>query len=181
MKLIVKLSIYLFAFIVVFAHIENVEAKRRNNREDSRESGGRQKQHNQQKQNRQGEDSVYEPGPSLDETASDSELVQAVNERRREDFVEGGSLVVVKILPDDTNGLEHQKWVVRLSNGELMQAVYNLDMCPRVPLRVGDVIAMGGQFIWTNKGGLLHWLHHDPRGRRPDGYVFVNGNYYCKE
>ncbi|WP_374035172.1 DUF3465 domain-containing protein [Bdellovibrio bacteriovorus] len=165
MKFITKISIYLFAFIVVFAHVETVEAKRRNNREQSWDSDVRQS----------------EPSASLDETASDSDLVRAVNDRRREDFVEGGSLTVVKVLPDDNSGLEHQKWVVRLSNGELMQAVYNLDMCPRVPLKVGDVIAMGGQFIWTNKGGLLHWLHHDPRGRRPDGYVYVNGQYYCKE
>ncbi|AFY00753.1 DUF3465 domain-containing protein [Bdellovibrio bacteriovorus] len=169
MKLITKISIYLFAFAVVFAHVETVEAKRRGNREESWD------------QNRQSEDSSYEQSASLDESASDSDLVRAVNDRRREDFVEGGSLTVVKILPDDSSGLEHQKWVVRLSNGELMQAVYNLDMCPRVPLKVGDVIAMGGQFIWTNKGGLLHWLHHDPRGRRPDGYVYVNGQYYCKE
>ncbi|ASD64430.1 DUF3465 domain-containing protein [Bdellovibrio bacteriovorus] len=181
MKFITKVSIYLFAFAVVFAHVETVEAKRRNNREESWDSEGRQKQNKQQKQNRQSEDSSYEPSASLDETASDSDLVRAVNDRRREDFVEGGSLTVVKVLPDDNSGLEHQKWVVRLSNGELMQAVYNLDMCPRVPLKVGDVIAMGGQFIWTNKGGLLHWLHHDPRGRRPDGYVYVNGQYYCKE
>ncbi|AHZ86355.1 hypothetical protein Bb109J_c1014 [Bdellovibrio bacteriovorus] len=169
MKFITKISIYLFAFVVVFAHVETVEAKRRNNHEESWEK------------NRQSEDSSYESGAFLDESASDSDLVRAVNERRREDFVEGGRLTVVKILPDDNSGLEHQKWVVRLSNGELMQAVYNLDMCPRVPLNVGDVIAMGGQFIWTNKGGLLHWLHHDPRGRRPDGYVYVNGQYYCKE
>jgi hypothetical protein len=115
----------------------------------------------------------------LDDRASDNDLIRAVNDRRRVNFVEGGSMVVTKLLPDDSSGLRHQKWVVRLSNGQQLQAVYNLDMCPRVSLKVGDRIAMGGQFVWTNQGGLLHWLHRDPRGNRPDGYVFANGKFYC--
>lgn len=117
--------------------------------------------------------------PSKPGISNDSKIVAAVTNRRRVDFVEGGGMVVVKLLPDDRNGLEHQKWVVRLSNGETMQAVYNLDMCEYVPLKVGDVVSMGGQFIWTNQGALLHWLHYDPRQNRPDGYVEVNGKVYC--
>lgn len=166
MKIWIKAVIYILAFGVVFSQMDSAEA----GRFDSQKN----------RHPKRGIDGIkYLTG--VESEASDYELVQAVNNRRSENFVEGGSLLVVKILPDDSHGLEHQKWVVRLSNGETMQAVYNLGMCPRVPVRVGDVISMGGQFIWTNKGGLLHWLHHDPRGRRPDGYVFVNGQFYCKE
>lgn len=109
----------------------------------------------------------------------DSEIVRAVVNRRRVDFVEGRGMVVIRTLADDTNGLRHQKWVVQLSNGSSMMAVYNLDMCERVALKVGDHVAMGGQFVWTNQGALLHWLHYDPRKTRPDGYVEVNGKVYC--
>jgi len=111
----------------------------------------------------------------------DSQIVQAYEAKRRVNFVEGAKMEVVKLLPDDNSGLKHQKWVVRLSNGKLMQAVYNTDMCPYVPLQVGDVVAMGGMFLWTGNSGMIHWLHHDPRGNRPDGYVMVNGKYYCKD
>lgn len=128
-----------------------------------------------QDQNRQGASQV------VDEHSSDSDLIRAVSDQRRVDFVEGGNLVVSKLLPDDRSGLKHQKWVVRLSNGKEMEAVYNLDMCPRVPIKVGDKIAMGGQFVWTTKGALLHWLHHDPRGNRPDGFVYAKGQFHCKE
>ena len=114
------------------------------------------------------------------EQLDDSELVQAMSDRKTLDYAQGGNLVVTKILNDDKSGPAHQKWYVRLSNGVNMQAVYNLDMCERVPLKVGDRIAMGGQFICFGKGGLLHWLHRDPRGNRPDGYVYLNGKYYCK-
>ncbi|NUN05797.1 MAG: DUF3465 domain-containing protein [Bdellovibrio sp.] len=117
----------------------------------------------------------------VDEKASDNDIVRAVNDRRRVNYVEGGSLTVTKVLPNDEDGRKHQKWMVRLSNGNTMQAVYNSDMCPEVPVKVGDVIAMGGMFLWTNSGPMLHWLHHDPRGNRPDGYVYVNGKYYCKD
>jgi hypothetical protein len=115
------------------------------------------------------------------EPTNDSQIVRAVEAHKRVNFVEGANMEVVQVLPDDTNGLQHQKWVVRLSNGKLLNAVYNSDMCPRVPVQVGDVVAMGGMFIWTNQGGLIHWLHHDPRGNRPDGYVMINGTYYCKD
>lgn len=111
----------------------------------------------------------------------DAAIVRAAQRKARVNFVEGAGMEVVKVLPDDTTGLEHQKWVVRLSDGQNIEAVYNTDMCPHVPIQVGDIVAMGGMFLWTNQGGLIHWLHHDPRGNRPDGYVMVNGTYYCKE
>lgn len=110
---------------------------------------------------------------------NDAQLVAAVNARKSVNYAEGSNMQVVKLLPDDTVGLKHQKWIVRLSSGQLMQAVYNLDLCERVPLKVGDVVSMGGQFVWTNQGGLLHWLHFDPRKLRKDGYVGLNGKLYC--
>ncbi len=112
----------------------------------------------------------------------DSEIVHVVTEQKNSHFVEGSGMEVVQILPDDTQGLEHQKWIVRLSSGQKMLAVYNSDMCPRVPVKVGDIVSMGGQFIWSRKdGAILHWLHHDPKGKRPDGYVYLQGEFYCKE
>lgn len=162
-----KQIMFIFAIVLSFggASFNQVaEARRQGQGQDQR-----------QDQSRQGISQV------IDEHSSDSDIIRAVNDQRRVDFVEGGSLVVSKVLPDDRSGLKHQKWVVRLSNGKEMEAVYNLDMCPRVPINVGDKIAMGGQFVWTNKGALLHWLHHDPRGNRPDGFVYAKGQFHCKE
>ena len=114
--------------------------------------------------------------------ADDSALVEAHSNKRRAHFIEAANMEVIQLLPDDKDGLEHQKWVVRLSDGQKITAIYNSDMCPRVPLRVGDLISMGGEYIWSKQvGGLLHWLHHDPRGHRPNGYVYLNGEYYCNK
>lgn len=95
-------------------------------------------------------------------------------------YLEVHGAVVSKILPDDTQGRPHQKWVVALANGRTLLSVYNSDMGERIPLKVGDTVSMGGQYIWDRSGGLIHWLHHDPKGRRPDGWVELNGVVYGK-
>jgi hypothetical protein len=106
------------------------------------------------------------------------QIDQAQRSHKSLNFVEVKNVTVTKLLPDDNSGLRHQKWIVALANGSSIMGVYNIDMGERIPLKVGDVINMGGQYIWENGGGLLHWLHADPQGRRPDGYVEVNGVRY---
>lgn len=123
---------------------------------------------------------VYpDPAPG----ALDADIIRAMNGRKKLNFVEGGGMVVTKVLPDDTSGLQHQKWFARLSDGREIEAVYNSDkdLCPRVPIKVGDVVSMGGMFLWLGNHGMIHWLHHDPRGNRPDGYVEIDGKFYCKD
>ena len=111
----------------------------------------------------------------------DSQIVQAVKNRKDVNFVAGADMLVKELLPDDQNGLPHQKWVVQLSSGQLVQAISNLDMCPKIPVKVGDKVGLGGQFIWTKDGGLVHWMHGDPKGLRPNGYVELDGKVYCNK
>ena len=108
----------------------------------------------------------------------DSNLVAAVNAHHGQFYVEAANLVATKILPDDTQGLPHQKWQARLSNGAIITVVYNSDMGERVPIQVGEKFDVGGEFIWTGNSGLIHWVHDDPKGHRPDGYVYLNGVVY---
>ena len=117
---------------------------------------------------------VDHPGQIQD----DSSLVAAVNARHGVFYIEAGNLTVDRLLPDDTQGLPHQKWIGRLSNGSTITVVYNSDMGLRVPLHIGDKFSVGGQFIWTGNSGLIHWVHDDPSRQRPDGYVFLNGVIY---
>lgn len=110
--------------------------------------------------------------------AGQAELVAAQEAGRGANFIEVTGVKVVRLLKDDLMGSKHQKWVVELANGREVAAVYNIDVTPRVPLKVGDVVSMGGQYIYDRGGGLLHWLHEDRRGRRPNGYVELNGVRY---
>lgn len=113
--------------------------------------------------------------------ADDSALLQAISQDQNVNYIEAGQMVVTKVLPDDTQGLPHQKWLVRLSDNSTLELVYNSDMGDRVPVEVGEVMSAGGQLIMAQQGPLLHWLHADPRKNRPDGYVYVNGTYYGKK
>ncbi len=112
------------------------------------------------------------------EVHDDKSVISAINSRRNAYYVQAGNLVVSKILPTDTKGLPHEKWMATLSDGSSVMIVYNLEMGEEVRLKVGDVFSVGGQFIWTKKGGLIHWTHDDPRKTRPDGYVYFNGVVY---
>lgn len=109
---------------------------------------------------------------------TDEQLIQAVQSRRSVFFVEAGELVVEKILPVDKKGLPHQKWLAKLSDGNSVQIVYNSKKGERIPIKVGDKFQVGGQFLWTARGGILHWLHDDPEGKRPSGYVYLKGVVY---
>lgn len=115
-------------------------------------------------------------------TQGDAELVRAVTNHKRVNFISATGLKVVELLRDDTNGSPHQKFNVRLSDGKVIMIVSNLDMCVHIPLQVGDILGAGGQFIPTGKksSGLLHWVHADPKKQRPDGYIELNGHVYCK-
>ena len=113
--------------------------------------------------------------------AGDAELIRALENQRRVNFISASGLKVSKLLQDDTNGSPHQKFNVSLSNGKMILIVSNLDMCVHIPVHVGDSIGAAGQFIPTGKNsGLLHWVHADPKKQRPDGYIELNGQIYCK-
>lgn len=117
---------------------------------------------------------VAHPG----EIHGDIEIREAVSSRQNQFYVEGAELVVTNILPDDTNGLPHQKWEARLSDGRIIMVVYNSNMGDRIPVEIGATFSVGGQFIWTPDGGLVHWVHADPKHKRPDGYVMFDGVVY---
>ena len=84
----------------------------------------------------------------------------------------GGSGEVIRILPDDTEGRRHQKFIVQLNSGLTLLIAHNIDIAPRISsLSIGDHIIFYGEYEWNAKGGVVHWTHHDPRGRHEGGYL----------
>jgi len=85
-----------------------------------------------------------------------------------------GEGVVTAILNDDTVGRKHQRFVLELAFHKTLLVLNNIDMFPRLePLEIGDRVEFYGEYVWNRHGGLLHWTHHDPKGKRADGYVKV--------
>lgn len=87
--------------------------------------------------------------------------------------------VVRATLPDDTKGSRHQRFLVELEGGHTLLVSHNIDLAPRIDaLRRGDRIAFRGQYEWNEKGGVVHWTHHDPGGRRQGGWLRHQGDTY---
>ncbi len=80
--------------------------------------------------------------------------------------------MVEKLLPDDLAGSRHQRFILRLGPQQTILVSHNIDLAPRIdPLRVGDEVRFRGQYEWNQRGGLVHWTHHDPAGRRIGGWL----------
>lgn len=86
---------------------------------------------------------------------------------------------VISILRDDNEGSRHQRFIVKLESGQTLLIVHNIDLAPRVAgLQVGSRISAYGEYIWNEKGGLLHKTHIN-RGRNdPDGWIRHQGTLY---
>ena len=90
-----------------------------------------------------------------------------------------GSGTVVRVLSDDNDGSRHQRFILRLANGRTLLVAHNIDLAPRVSgIRDGDTVEFYGEFAHNPKGGVIHWTHHDPQGRHPDGWLRHRGRTY---
>jgi Protein of unknown function (DUF3465) len=86
---------------------------------------------------------------------------------------------VAKILRDDDQGARHQRFVVQLESGQKLLVAHNIDLALRVEgLKEGADITFYGEYEWNNKGGIVHWTHHDPKGRHPDGWLLYDNRKY---
>jgi hypothetical protein len=112
-------------------------------------------------------------------TASTSEELAQAYENRLSNIPVQGSGVVTALLKDDTSGSRHQRFILRLDNGQTILIAHNIDIAPRVEtLKKGDRITFSGEYEWNEKGGVVHWTHHDPRNRHADGWLKHNNRLY---
>lgn len=86
---------------------------------------------------------------------------------------------VKAILADDNEGSRHQKMILKLENGLTVLIAHNIDLAPRIEgLKKGDIVEFYGEYEYSEKGGVIHWTHHDPRGKHTDGWLKYKGKIY---
>lgn len=111
--------------------------------------------------------------------AQDDQQIARAYANRQSDLQVRGEGIVRRILPDDTRGRRHQKFILELASGQTLLVAHNIDIAPRIEgLREGDTVAFYGEYEWNKKGGVIHWTHHDPDGRHADGWLQHNGITY---
>jgi hypothetical protein len=112
-------------------------------------------------------------GSVIPNTVDQLKVVMKSNASRPQVIVTG---VVSQIMPEDHNGLPHQKYTLTVGGQIKLLIVSNLDF-GRVPLTVGQTLSVCGEY--KNVGqGMIHWTHFDPHGGHPDGFTIVNGSLY---
>jgi hypothetical protein len=74
---------------------------------------------------------------------------------------------VRRLLQDDDDGSRHQRFIIQLSNRQTLLIAHNIDVAERIPLSLGD------------RGGLVHWTHHDPLGEEDGGWVRYRRKVYA--
>lgn len=90
-----------------------------------------------------------------------------------------GRGTVEKLLGDDSLGDRHQRFILRLASGQTVLVAHNIDLAPRLePLAVGDTVQFRGEYEWNDKGGIVHWTHHDPQGQHPGGWLKHDGRTF---
>jgi len=115
---------------------------------------------------------------TLRQTADSPSIDRAFSDHAR-DVQVAGEGVVARILPDDKAGNPHQRFVVRVASGQTVLIEHNIELAPRIEdLREGDPVSFSGEYIWNEKGGLIHWTHHDPEQKHQAGWIKHKGRTY---
>lgn len=129
-----------------------------------------------------GQDAVSGSGPvpalAQQPDSADHAVQQAFAARARDVWLETQG-TVERNLADDRDGSAHQRFILRTDGGISLLIAHNIDLAPRLEgLAVGDRVSARGEYVWNDKGGVLHWTHHDPSGRLAGGYLLWKGHRY---
>jgi len=83
-----------------------------------------------------------------------------------------GEGIVAKVLRDDTEGIRHQRFILRISGEQTVLIAHNIDLAPRAEnIKNGDKVKFFGEYEWNKKGGVIHWTHRDPNKKHVNGWI----------
>ena len=111
--------------------------------------------------------------------ANASPILDKAYQEKKSDVQVQGVGKIIKVLSDDNKGSRHQRFIIKTSSNLTILVAHNIDLASRVEnIKEGDEIEFYGEYEWNNKGGVLHWTHHDPRKKHIDGWLKHKGVIY---
>lgn len=117
-------------------------------------------------------------GPSVDNQNQLHNKIRQAKEDYNSRFWMSTEATVIKNLKDDLKGSQHQKFLIELAPDITLLVAHNIDLAPRAPVQKGDKIKIKGRYEWNNRGGVLHWTHHDPKGKQEGGWIYADNRYF---
>jgi len=116
--------------------------------------------------------------PAPEDAAEATEVVQAAYAARRSGVWMETAGQVERLLADDNEGSRHQRFILDVGGGHTVLIAHNIDLAERVPVRQGDTVSLRGRYEWNDRGGVIHWTHHDPDGRLKGGWIRSQGELF---
>ena len=111
--------------------------------------------------------------------SADDDAIRNAYESQQSGVEVSGQGTVWRILGDDHEGDRHQRFILALGTGHTLLIAHNIDLAPRIEgLAVGDAVSFHGIYEWNDKGGVVHWTHHDPQGQHEAGWIRHRGRTY---
>lgn len=140
------------------------------------------KEHTQQPANSVGggQNSQSNESSSFDQNQQNGlSLIQQAFDRHQSNVQVQSVGRVKAVLADDNEGSRHQKFILGLENGLTVLVAHNIDLAPRIKnIQKGDTVEFYGEYEYTEKGGVIHWTHHDPQNRHVGGWLKHEGEIY---
>lgn len=119
------------------------------------------------------------PKDATPDAAAGAGRVEELMAARRSGEMVTLSASVARVLRDDNDGSPHQKFILRLPSGHRVLVAHNTGLAPRVPgLAAGETVTVRGEYEWDERGGVIHWTHHDPAARHQPGWIEFRGKKY---
>jgi Protein of unknown function (DUF3465) len=88
--------------------------------------------------------------------------------------------VVTSVLADDSGPSgTHQRFIIRLAGStQTVLVENNVDIGQRAPVATENDVIVHGEYVWNDKGGLIHFTHHDPAHTHEGGWIELRGTRY---
>lgn len=115
--------------------------------------------------------------PTAGDSSGLDSLMRAYENRRSKVWVDVSGKVS-KTLQDDNQGSRHQRFILKFPNQHTVLVAHNIDLADKVPLSRGDQVSIRGRYEWNDRGGVLHWTHHDSKGHIKGGWIKYHGKVY---
>jgi hypothetical protein len=119
-------------------------------------------------------------GPACAPATTDNAAVERDYAERRSNVEVTAEGVVTSVLADDSgpSGV-HQRFIIRLAGStQTVLVENNVTIGQRAPVSVAADVKVHGEYVWNDKGGLMHFTHHDPAHTHEGGWIEVGGVRY---